>query len=230
MSGLGDFGADAGISEPPPIMLPTVAADATQAFVKFLGTADGRVSLSFSTIEEIERAGCHWALAYPPTKRPRSVGDDAVIFIARLTQNPNDIRIFGRAIGLRHVPGRDDATAEDIARRPWKERWPRYIRVHHAEFVSGTIQNGVSLNELMDILGPNSFASTQRNAARGQGNTNPRKSIGQKAAMELSGAGLLWLGERFQEALEAHGKVPQETLDKLDWPNLPNDAAPDGGG
>jgi hypothetical protein len=38
---------------------------------------------------------------------------------------------------LRHVPGGDDATPEDIARRPWKETWPRYIRLHHAEFVAG---------------------------------------------------------------------------------------------
>ena len=39
-----------------------------------------------------------------------------MIFIARLTNDPNDIRVFGRAIGTRHVPGRDDATPADIAR------------------------------------------------------------------------------------------------------------------
>jgi hypothetical protein len=57
LKGLGDFGADAGIGQPPPISLPTIVADARQAFVKFLGEADKRVSLSFATIEEIRAGG-----------------------------------------------------------------------------------------------------------------------------------------------------------------------------
>ena len=220
-TGLEDFGADAGSTEEPPVWVPTVVADAQQAFVKFLGEGNNRVPLSFTTIEEIERAGCHWAVAYPATKRPSGVQDDAIIFIARLTRDPNDIRIFGRAVGIRHQPGRDDATAADIALRPWKETWPRYIRVHHAEFVAGRMENGVSLNELMDALGADSFAPTQRNAARGQGNTDPRKAYRQQAAVELSAEGLSWLGERLQAALDTHGKVPLDTLDHLDWPALP---------
>jgi hypothetical protein len=152
--GLGDFGADAGITKAPLILLPSIIADATQAFVKFLGEGHNRVPLSFSTVEEIDREGCHWAVAYPTSKRPKGVRDDAVIFIARLTRDPHDIRVFGRAIGLSHVPGRDDATPEDIARREWKATWPRYIRVYHAEFVAGSMTNGVSLNELMGAFGP----------------------------------------------------------------------------
>lgn len=220
-SGLRDFGADAGIVDPPSIRLPPVVADASQAFVKFLGEGDNRVSLSFATIDEIERAGCHWAVAYPASKRPSGVMDDAIIFIARLTENPNDIRIFGRALGMKHQPGRDDATEADIVRRPWKSKWPRYVRLHHAEFVAGTMSNGVSLNQLMDTLGPDSFLPTQRNAARGDGNTDPRKAYRQQAAVELSGKGMLWLGERLQRAFDEHGKVPQDTLDRLDWPELP---------
>lgn len=219
--GLDDFGADAGVVDPPSVRVSSVVADAPQAFVKFLGEGDDRVSLSFGTIDEIKRAGCHWAVAYPATKRPSGVEDEAVVFIARLTENPNDIRVFGRALGMKHQPGRDDATAGEIASRPWKSRRPRYIRVHHAEFVAGTMSNGVSLNELMDTLGPNSFQPTQRNAAQGKGNTNPRKAYSQQAAVKLSMEGLLWLGERMQQAFDEHGKVPQNDLDQLDWPELP---------
>ena len=82
--------------------------------------------------------------------------------------------------------------------------------------------NGVSLNELMDTLGANSFAPTQRNAARGEGNTDPRRAYMQQAAVELSAEGLSWLGERLQAAFDLHGEVPQDTLDQLDWPTLPN--------
>jgi len=206
-------------------------ADAPQAFVKFLGEGDNRVPLSCPTIEEVERAGCHWTVAYPASKRPSGVQKDAIIFIARLTRDPNDIRILGRALGMKHEPGRDDATFADIARRSWKEKWPRYIRVHHAEFIAGTMANGVSLNELMDALEADSFAPTQRNAARGQGkNTNPRRAFMQHAAVVLSPAGRSWLGDRLQAAFDAHGKVPQDTLDRLDWPDLPAAPASNDGG
>ena len=88
--------------------------------------------------------------------------------------------------------------------------------MHHAEFVAGTIANGISLYELMDALGSDSFASTQRNAACGTGNTNPRRAIMRKAAVELSSQAIAWLGRRLQAAFDAHGKVPQDTLDQLD--------------
>ena len=93
-TGLGDFGADAGVVDPLPVRLPTAVADAPQAFVKFLGEGVNRVPLSFPTIEEIKLAGCHWAVAYPASKRPGRVQDDAIIFIARLTSKANDIRRY----------------------------------------------------------------------------------------------------------------------------------------
>ncbi len=219
-AGLKDFGADAGIRTPPPVVLPTNINDARQAFVKFLGEGHNRAPLDRETFDEIQRAGCHWAVAYPASKRPSAVKDDAVIFIARLTKDPNDIRVFGRAIGLRHVPGRDDASPADIALRPWKEKWPRYIRVHHAEFVAGPMSNGISLNEIMDDLKAESFLPTQRNALRGDGNTDPRKAYRQQAAVELSIKGRVQLAERLQAAFDYRGKVPQAVLDNLDWPEL----------
>ncbi len=214
---LGDFGAYAGLPAKLPDSIPMSVADAKKAFVKFLGTADAREPVSSDTIKVIDSAGCHWAVAYPENRRPRSVKDGAVIFIACLTDEP-DIRVFGRAIGMKYQPGRDDATPEDKALRKWKRKWPRYIRVHHAEFVAGTMSNGVSLNELMYTLESDSFASTQRNKASGKGNTNPRKAYGRQAAVELSPEGFSWLSERLQAAFDKHGQVPQDTLDQLDWP------------
>ena len=38
------------------------------------------------------------------------------------------------------------------------------------------MENGVSLYELMDTLGADSFAPTKRNSARGSGNTDPRRA------------------------------------------------------
>lgn len=221
-SSLRDYGANAGIPIAPPMPMPSpLVTDARQAFVKFFGEGDNRVPLSSQTIQQLGQTGCHWALSYPASKRPSGVGDGAVMFISRLTSDPNDILVFGRAIGLRYIAGRDDATLEDIARRPWKGKWPRYIRVHHAEFVAGWMANGVSLNELMSSLGSDSFASTQRNAARGEGNTDPRRAYMQQPAVELSPKGFAWLSKRLEEAFKAHGTVPADELAKLDWPKIP---------
>ncbi|MBX5221873.1 hypothetical protein HJC04_16350 [Rhizobium sp. NLR8a] len=219
---LADYGTDAtGVIQSGEPLIPGPIPQAEQAFVKFLGEGSNRVPLSFSTLDEINSALCHWALAYPATKRPRAVKEGAVMFIGRLTYDPTDIIIFGRATGMRHVPGRDDASADEIAQRPWKETWSRYIRVHHAEFVAGTMANGISLNKMMDALGSDAFASTQRNQARGEGNTNPYNAYRQLAAVELSPKGQIWLSERLQWALEVHGRVSQEELNKLGWPELP---------
>ena len=220
--GLGDFGADAGIEPPPVSVPPPLFSDPPQAFVKFGGVSTDRVPLDSSIFEEIERGGFHWALSYPGGggRRPTGVQDGAVMFISRLVKR-RDTRIFGRAIALKHRDGRDDATQADIERRPWKSRWPRYIRVHHAEFVAGTIANGVSLAQMMDTLGSDSFATTQRNAARGYGNTDPRRSVRQQPAVELSRQGFDWLNARLQGAFDLHGSIPQHLLRDLDWPEIP---------
>ena len=216
---LGDYGVDAGISSSPLSGVPDVFADASQAFVKLLGlsTADGRVPLSYPTLEEVREGECHWAVCY--SKRPLQVRDDAVVFMGRLTRDPNDIRVFGRAIGMAYSPGRDDATADDIARCPWKAQWSRYIRVRHAEFVAGTVKNGISFDGMMDSLKSDSFASTQRNASLGKGNVNPRRAYLQQPAVALSDKGLSWLNGRLEAAFETYGKIPRDSLDTLGWPN-----------
>lgn len=219
-TGLGDEGVDIGPAESLPPPAPA-ATGLPRASVKFFGEGHRRSPLSMPIIEAIERAGCHWALTYPASKRPTGVEDGALLFISRLTGDPADIRVFGRAVGLRHVPGRDDATPADIALRSWKASWPHYIRVHQAEFVAGSLGNGVSLNELMDALGLDSFASTQRNAAKGQGNVDPRRAYRQQPAVGLSPQGLAWLSDRLETAFATHGKIPAADLATLDWPEPP---------
>ena len=140
------------------------------------------------------------------------------MFMGRLVK-PHDIMIYGRAIGEAHVPGRDDAGTVDFRRRPWKEKWPHYVRVHDPEFVDGTLENGVSLNELMDALGSDSFASTQRNAVRGEGNTDPRRAFMQQPSVELTQQGIGWLTEQLERAFARHGRLTKKDLGMLDWPD-----------
>ena len=219
-TGFGDFGANIGLVDASPMQMPIVVSDVSQAFLKFLGSSKNRVPLSTSTLEVIRWEGCHWAACYPTGWRPKSVQDGAIIFMGRLTRNPNDIRVFGRAIGMAYRPTRDDATEVDIRRRFWMEGYSRFIRVHHAEFVDGTIGNGISLGKLMDTLKADSFASTKRNFASGEGNTKPRSAYRQQPHVELAAEGLSWLNERLQAAFDLHGKVSLESIEDLDWPDL----------
>jgi hypothetical protein len=220
MRGLGDEGVDVGGTVPPAGTPPWVA-ETDKAFVKFFGISSLRAERSLPVMAEVSRTGCHWACTYPKNKRPRQVKDGDIMFMARLTKEPNDIIIFGRAVALAHVPGRDDATKADIQLRDFKEKWPHYIRVHHPEFVAGTLENGVSLNELMETLEENAFAVTQENAKPGVGNTDPRRAYMQQAAVRLSSEGLTWLNTKLEAAFAEHGRVPQVDLDSLDWPEVP---------
>jgi hypothetical protein len=212
---IGDFGADLGFCGAP-VSASVVYGQAEQAFVKLFGEAHNRAENSMPVIEEIRRSGSHWACTYPKGKRPRSVRDGAVLFMGRMVKEPNDILVYGRAIGSRHIPGRDDASARDIEIRPWKAKWPHYVRVHQGEFVDGELSSGVSLNWLMEQLGAHAFAATSRNVVRGFGNANPRKAYRQQAAVELTPEASAILAAAFDSALVRHGRIPTQTLADLD--------------
>ena len=201
--------------------VPGGQANPARAFVKFVGTSSSRFLLTDPVFYLLEYSGTHWAVCYPKNKRPRNVKDGDVVFIGALTKgSENDIRIYGRAIAMAHDDDRDTATPEEIRKRKRKKDFPAYIRVHHAEFLAGTLENCVSLYQLMNDLDSDSFASTQGNAARGDGNTNPRRAYMQQPAVQLSDRGFDWLEDRLQEAFEIHGKLPQHELDKLDWSEI----------
>jgi hypothetical protein len=183
-------------------------AESDQTFVKFFGEGSNRVPWSHAVLDEVQRSGCHWACTYPASRRPRSVREGDTLFVGRLVKDPNDTLIFGRVIGRAHVPERDEATAAEIEKRPWKHQWPHYIRVHHGEFVAGELHNGVSLNALMDALGSDAFASTQHNArSQNGGNTNQRRAFRQHPAVRLTDEATAWLTAAIQQAFALHGRV-----------------------
>lgn len=62
--GLGDEGVDAGETKPP-IELPPLVGEAPQAFIKFFGQGNERLSITTPVLEEVKRSGCHWACTYP---------------------------------------------------------------------------------------------------------------------------------------------------------------------
>jgi hypothetical protein len=183
-----------------------------RGFVKFFGQGNNRSSRDRTVLDAVATSGSHRICTYPRGRRPRAPRDGDVVFMGQLVRGPNDIVVYGRAIAKRYVEGRDDAAVEDVALRPWLERWPHFIRVHGLEFVDGTLEQSVSLAELMDELGPHAFGPTAENADRGVGNVDPRQSIRQAAAIRLSEAGMSWLDEELQRAFGEFGKVRAEEI------------------
>jgi hypothetical protein len=194
---------------------------AEQAFVKFFGEGHRSAERSTPVLDEVRGSGGHRACTYPSNKRPRQVEDSTIMFMARMVKDPDDILIYSRAIGMHHELGRDDATAADIRRRPWKQQWPHYVRVHSGEFIRGPLSNGVSLRELEDTLKSNAYASNQRRAADGKGNTDPRRAYRQMPAVQLSPEAISWLNDRLEAAFARHGVLSSE-LKQLDWPQVPH--------
>jgi hypothetical protein len=215
--GLGDEGQDVGL---PAISGGVADSDQVQfrSFIKFFGDAGNRAEHTLTVLDEVKRAGCHWACTYPEGKRPRQVEDGSIMFMARLVQHPTDIMIFGRAVGFRHRPGVDDASPHEIDQRKWKSHWPHYVRVEGAQFLAGNVGGGVSLNGMMKALNSDAFASTQRNAKKGRGNTNPRLAYMSSAQVELSPKGYRWLTARLNEAFTRDGQLSNADLRRLDWP------------
>jgi hypothetical protein len=97
--------------------------------------------------------------------------------------------------------------------------FPHYIRVHHAEFMDGTLRNAISLSNLMDNFGFSSFAPTQRNAEANIGrNVNPRRAYLRQPAVELTLSAATWLNEKLELAYAINGKLSPSVLSQLDWP------------
>jgi hypothetical protein len=187
--------------------------DPPASFVKFFGQANNRSPRDRSVLDTVRTSGSHRICTYPRGRRPRAVREGDSMFMGHLVSGPNDILVYGRGIARAYEEGRDDASAGDIALRPWLARWSHFIRVHDVEFVDGALGDGVPLSELMDELGAYAFGPTAENADRGIGNVDPRKSIRQAAAIRLSEAGASWLNEEIEGRFREFGKLPGHKLD-----------------
>lgn len=177
------------------------------AFIKFMGSAARRADRSLTINEMVAESGLSWACTYPKSKPPRQVEDGDIIYMARLVQNPDDIVIFGKAIGRKHRDEEDTATKAEIKKRKWKKDWPRYVRVHDGQFLNTDLNQGISMSLMMKELEADSFMSTQRNQEKRSGNTDPTISYLRKSHMMLTSEARNWIEVRLNPRLERFGHV-----------------------
>jgi hypothetical protein len=204
---LPDFGAKVPTDSPFVTTPACVPSFANQAFVKFSGTGNNKASRDLRTDYVVAESGANWAFTYPSAIHPRQVKDGDVLYLGRLVHSPDDLMIFGKAIGREHRDDVDVASKEEIALRPWKENWANYVRVHDARFLDGKLDDGVSFRAMMSAMKSDSFASTQRNAAAGKGNIDPTVAYNRKPGMLLSDRSRAWIDERLEEKLRTLGEI-----------------------
>jgi len=175
-------------------------------YVKFFGTSDNRVDMNFRVKDEINQAYCHYACGFPKNKRPRQVNDGDIIFMARMTRDPIDYAIFGKAVAIKYLEGRDKASKIETKLLPWKKNWPIYLRVYDPVFIEGTMLNCVLLSDLIKTFDYNSFSSTKKRFNKGELDIKPKKSLMQKPYIKLTKDSAEWLSEKFDEALTTFEK------------------------
>lgn len=183
------------------------------AFIKFMGSAADRADRDLRIDELVAESGASWACTYPKSKPPRQVEDGDIIYMARLVQNPDDIIIFGKAIGRKHRDDEDTATKAEIKKRKWKKDWPCYVRVHDGQFLNTDLNQGISMSLMLDKLGADSFMSTQRNLEKGSGNIDPTVSYLRKSHMMLTREARSWIDDRLNLGLERFGHVDYSGTD-----------------
>jgi len=188
-------------------------------YVKFLGTSLTRLPLETPTREVIESALCHYAVGFSYNKKPRRINDNDVIYIARMTNCPNDYSVFGKAYAIRFNELRDTPSPREIEERPWKRGWPYYLRIKSAEFIDGRLGDGVLLYDLIKALDYEAFATTKERYTWGERNINPYRSLSQQPYIQLSSKGAEWLEARFQESLRTTKKISRRFLNGLPQPD-----------
>ena len=206
-SSLGDHGTDLGFDED--------GKEQIQYFIKFSGEGNNRTKWTKRVFDEVKEADSHRYLTYPKDKRPRIVENGDRIYFGRMVEDPIDIVIFGRAFGLEYNPQIDDASAQDIKLRPWKSKWPHYIRVYRTEFIDGTLADGISLNGLMKELGSDAFVTSQSRALNGKPYGDLRDAYRNRPAVRLTEKAATIIDSRLDRIYAKLGRIIQTDLAKI---------------
>jgi PLD-like domain len=208
---LGDEGRDVGYAVNAAVSGPrahNLNLKVDQWVLKFTGLASERVAVSTPISQLLARGGYRF-VGFPSNKRPRAIQDGALIFISRMTSDPNDHIVFACAKAMAYKEGRDDAGPSDIRALPWTETWSRFIRLTDFRCVDGTLENGISTGSMIAELGSKSFASTQR---RSVAESDIRKSMMQKAWLELTPESGEYLYRHLEQAFRECGEMSKNAI------------------
>jgi hypothetical protein len=199
-------------------ILPTMPKDReTKAYVKFLGSAGNRVPWGTEASDVVRLTVCNRVVGFSPNRAPNAFQDGDVIYLSRLTTDPNDFVIFGKGIAIKYDDKVHRATAADIAHDPWRKYFPCLLHLRDTQFVDASLKDCISLYGVMNELEHLTCSSTERNfewnlahpSAKKQRNIDPRRSVNQQPGLYLGSAGRDYIEYELSRLFIRYGTIPR---------------------
>jgi len=192
-------------------------------FVKFYGRGNDRSPLSTRIKDFIKGTECHYAVTFNPgslNRRPRKFNDGDIVYITAMVE-PDDYRILGKAIALKHNDRRDVASNEEKGRVRWKNKYSVYIRIREPEFIDGTLGNGISMIELIKRFSYMAMPQTYLRHEYGDTDFNIWNYFRRKAYINLSPLVAEWVESELKMRYRKVGKITQTFINRLPQSTVP---------
>jgi len=182
-------------------------------FVKYIGATDGRVPLTKSIKEVIKDSLSHEAIFY--SYHPKQISDGDIIYFGRMTYEPYDYAIYGKAFGKAHDRKLHKINSSTKT-KPWQKKYCYYNLVEEPVFQDGKFDNCVLFREdLIANFGYNSLISTQKRWRKGERNIEVSNSLMQRQYIEITPEAAKWLDAQLEIRLKQNGIVSNEYLKNL---------------
>lgn len=183
-----------------------------RAYVKFIGSANNRVPGRTLVRQIIRDTLCDRAVGFSPNRAPTAFRDGDIVYIARMTDNPNDLIIFGRGIAIEYDAKLHRATKDEIKKGIWNAGWPCLLHLRDTEFVDASLDDCISLRGVMGELGYLTLSSTERNFAWNQNypeehprNVDPHLAVPRQAGLYLASVGHQHVERALVDLFSQHG-------------------------
>lgn len=168
-----------------------------------------------------EFASEHGAVAFPLYPgRPHQIRLNDYIYHTALTysERGRDWIVFGRArVAAPHRPALDEVP-DDLKRViPEIAQYPFCVWLCDCEFIGGTIGDGVSLQELFELLGDSTFVWSEMMASDGKPGRHTEAIRYYRSHIALTPAAADALNIAFDDRLARHGKVLIRSGDNIWW-------------
>lgn len=179
-------------------------------FIKILGRSNHRLEKSALVKDVIEGSLCNQITGF--SYYPHKFTDGDTFYFSRMVR-PNDHIIFGRGVIYNSYGVK--ANSKQISTLNWLKDYPITVRVKDAKFVNGTLNNGVSLYDMIYQLKESSFRTTLERSRVGETDINPRQSLGQQQYIQLTNESIEYFDKKLNDAFRKYGYISQENLNYL---------------
>lgn len=179
----------------------TIQVETPRYHLKLWGKGDDRESYATNVKDVVRWSNGHVTLGFPSKKKPRRFKTGDIAFHGVMVEDPNDIIIYGRSLCHKFVELRDMSTQQDIQAFSWKNRWGANIRVYDSLFMNSILENGISVADIIQRFGINTFVDQYGNYE----DQGPSLALRQKASKFLSPMVAEWLETQFADKVHQYG-------------------------